>query len=734
VYEVPQHLRLSELERDRILSRISDDVRAANSDHSKRMSRFRRYMRAYRLMDRPIEDASKRDAPNYRVPLILSSVQQALSACMQALFGSGLKITAEPTEPTDVKATTKVSLYMKHRVINYMKIYPALAAFKFRVLLFGRAFAYRPWKQTKHRVYDRRKQAWVEQIGYDGPAFVPLLPDDILIPAEEGTIQEVSFVVRKYRATPQELLDGEKDGLYYGIKENWESIVRHARSRRTRNVMGDADDLKREIEEAEGVSYEGMTMGGGETLLVHEWYGRWRLPRKGNPSTENVEGRQYDQTDLVVRLIPDMPKMMIGCQKLEGIYPTMRDKRPFYDSTLLKDGSAWPMGMAEMLERIEEYLSNNRNLATRAQQFSVGPVIFYTAASGFNPDGFNYEPFTTYEVGDAKGIVPFRADADLSGAITMEQAFMADAERASGRTDYGTGRDIDRPTAPRTATGLVTLVQEGKVRASLDMLSMAADDERLLSELWQLEQCWGDEQTFFRVTGEEGSEFFDVTNGLAQFSSEDRDGHYDFHLTFADSQWAKEGKQQRFFQLYQVLAQSPVVQANPNLMGQLAKRLAEELDFPDLAKLIPVPPAMAMPRTPNEEWTLMQQGEDVEPHEMDDDNNHAKKHRQQLDDAMSVEPEKQDPDAIMRLRVHLGLTESQQKQKRLMQALIQMAAQSMAKQQQQHPMLQRLAMRGSNGQTQDETIPGGAGGLGAPEAPAEIGDIGEAAGLPGILG
>jgi hypothetical protein len=690
VYEVPQHLRLSENERKRIFNRILDDVRAANSDHQARIAKFRRYIRAYRNADRHVTDASKANHPNYRVPVIQATLRQALAAEMQSLFGTGFKITAEPTEVNDIKSAAKVGAYMQYRVISYMKIYAALCAFDLRRLLFGRSIAYRPWVYKEFECYDRRKQAWVKKVCYDGPGFFPLLPDDVILPAEEGSIQDVSFVVRKFRVTPQQLLEDEEKGHLVNIKSNWDKIMGYAKTRRTRSVIGDNDDLKQEQDDAEGVEYDGSNIGSSETMVAYEWYGRWRLKRRGDPAADNIADRELAQTDLVVTILPDINGLLIGCQRLRDRYPTMKDKRPFYDSTLLKDGSSWPMGLGEMLEKIEDALSNNRNLAIRAQQFSVGPVIFYTSGSGFNPDGFTYEPFSTYEIQDADGIREFKMNADLNSSVMMEQAYQADAEKASGRTDYQAGRDIDRPTAPRTATGLLTLVQEGRVQAQLDMLSFEADNQRLLDELWQLEQCFGDEQTAFRVTGEDMSAYFDTKGGLAQFSSEDRDGHYDFKLTFAESEWTRKAKMDRLFQLYQIASQDPMFAQNPHLKATMFRQLCDDMGFPEFGKLVPVPPQLSLPRTPSQEWTLMQQGEDVEPHEMDDDHDHIKRHQRQLADAEAIDDEKRDEDAILRLKVHLAATVSQQKQKRLMQALISMAAQSMAKQQQQHPLLNQL--------------------------------------------
>jgi len=87
-----------------------------------------------------------------------------------------------------------------------------------------------------------------EVVDYEGPGFDPQWPDDIIVPVEEvDSIHDFSFVIRRYRVRPDDLLQGEEEGRYQGITENWEQILnlaqkgmqrawkaRRSRPRRTR--------------------------------------------------------------------------------------------------------------------------------------------------------------------------------------------------------------------------------------------------------------------------------------------------------------------------------------------------------------------------------------------------------------------------------------------------------------------------------------------------------------------
>ena len=84
-----------------------------------------------------------------------------------------------------------------------------------------------------------------EIVDYEGPDFDPLWPDDFIVPCEEvRTLHDFSFVIRKYRVSPDQLLQGEEDGRYQGITENWDKILNAAQHGIQREAEG--DEIKRE--------------------------------------------------------------------------------------------------------------------------------------------------------------------------------------------------------------------------------------------------------------------------------------------------------------------------------------------------------------------------------------------------------------------------------------------------------------------------------------------------------
>ena len=139
------------------------------------------------------------------------------------------------------------------------------------------------------------------------------------------------------------------------------------------------------------MQYEGNLSGAG-SLQIHEWYGRWRRLKGRAMHVENdIAYRDRYESELVSSTSPTC-NLLVGVQDLARMYPRTARRRPFVESSLTKDGSYWCAGFGELLADIEVELSLNHNLATKAGQFSVGPIIVYSPAAGFDPDEFVYEP------------------------------------------------------------------------------------------------------------------------------------------------------------------------------------------------------------------------------------------------------------------------------------------------------------------------------------------------------
>ncbi len=328
-------LKVKPSELTRLGNRIQDDYTWAVADHEKRMERFRRWYQRFRnRVDPPL--LGDEDKSNFSVPVVQWHTYERLAREVSALLGDDAEIIAKPTAPADEKAVKKIGMYMTWRMFQAMRITNPLIVFLFRKILFGRSHAYAPYVREDYDVLGKDGQI-KQELWYEGPKFMPLWPDDLIVPAEDAeSVHDFSFCIRRYRATPDELLAGEEQGLYQGIDSNFQRILDFSQKLRRREYFG--EEVKREKDIDEGVLFEGG-LSSRDALVVHEWYGGWRMLSGAADAREtNLARRKRRESGLVVRYLPELNRV-VGVQDLMELYPKKRFRRPFVESSMTKDGS-----------------------------------------------------------------------------------------------------------------------------------------------------------------------------------------------------------------------------------------------------------------------------------------------------------------------------------------------------------------------------------------------------------
>lgn len=675
-------LKLPAAEAARLALRVADDYQMATRDHMARMEKFRRYYQLFRNRVDPPEPGDENKS-NFQVPVVQWNMFTEWARQSGALFGDDAQIIAEPVGPNDQQLTPKVGMYMSWRMFNSMRMLNSLSIFIFRKIIFGRAFAYRPWtvKSFDTLAANRRGEQQVKsQVYYEGPDFIPLWPDDLIVPAEDvDSLHEYSFMIRRYRATPDQLLRGDGT-LYQGIKKNFSRIVEMGR-RQQREFIG--EEVKAEKDLDEGVLYT-HSQSAGDSLVVHEWYGRWRPLLKGEKDADplDFDRRSMYEQDLVIRTLPDVDNLVIGAQDLLSLYPKMQHRRPFVEAFSYRDGSSWPMGLGELLEKIEDEVSNNHNLFTDAQQLTVWPLIFYSPSSGWDPKKHKYGPGEAIPSEHPEKVNVVKVDVNLESCVVKEQAVLAYGERVTGNSDQAMGRAIDRPNAPRTATGQIALIQQGNVRADLDMRFLREDVGAIARDLWELDQQFCTSDVFFRVTGDDADGLFDTKQGGAYMTPQERGGAYDFDIEFATNVWSREADRQRALQIYELSLQNPLIAQNPTALWILTNRTFKALGDDDFASIVPQPPDVDRPRNPKEEWSMILRGQDVEVNPADNDDFHLQDHQHRLVDYVQTKGQSYDQSAAHAMAGHIQAHKQQKASKMLMQALVSQLTRSLAPQQQ----------------------------------------------------
>lgn len=651
----PIHLDLSAAEESLLKNRVEQDFNDALVDHQTRMSRYQRYYLLWR--SRLGGSGGAVGKSNFKVPLVAWNVLSKLANIADAIFGDDAEIIAEPIGPSDQDTSPKVGKYMTWLFFKGMHAKSELLTFLFRVLMFGRAHVYLPYVRETYEDADGS-----EAVDYEGPAFIPLWPDDIILPAEDfKNLHKASFVIRRYWETADDLLRGEEEGRYKkgSVTENFAKIYGAAESAAQRD--GQADQTKKRKDQAEGVLYESSASRKG-ALEIQEWYGRHRMLKgKEDAPADDFTRREMRETELVVTRIKDCDCPPLSVRKLVEMYPKMKDRRPFDEMPLMDTGEYWSKSYPEMLEDIELELTTNNNLVTEGGEMTVGPILAHRPAVGQKLRQSRWQPRMLLEVENPTTDVAFhQPKIDMTYAITQEQKLVGYGERLTGQSDSTMGRAIDRPNAPRTARGQAMLLEQGSIRQNLDNLTLKEHLSRILSRIWLLDSLFGPPSVFFRVTEADAKGLFDVKSGFGEMTAGERGGKFDFNVKFATSALSREAEKEKVANLVGMALPTPLIANNLEAQWNLLDMVFEQ-NGKDFRSIAPKPPTMDLPLEPAEEWNLALQGAEFSVHPMDQDELHIAEHQAQVGEAGQAR--NPDKDAINRMIAHIMKHEEQKKNK-----------------------------------------------------------------------
>lgn len=660
-------------EQQQLIKRLRDDWSSAQSSHEERKRKFKTYLDRWRRQ--AAMEGGEQGRSNFAIPLIKSQVGIRWAKSIEQLFGEDAEIVAVPTGPSDQRNVHKIGRYMTWLLFQHMNLGNELVLFEFNKIMYGRAIAFAPYESVDIELPDGEVvQDWA------GPGFHVLDYDDFVVPPENPrTLHEFSFIFRRFYPTLDELLDGEEAGRYYNISENFQKILDAFRATKPRASDQDqSSSLEGKREEQQGYSDWGLS--NKEQGEGWEWYGRWRMLREeGDEASETYDDdkRERRTTELCVKYLPQC-NLLIGCQKLIDLYPRKRNRRPFVESSLQKDGSYWPQSLPEILVTIEDELTHNHNLGTEAIERSIGPLVLYRPGAGFDPQKFKYEPYQCVPVEDPAGINLVKGSADIGALTEREHTDTRWGERATGLTDLQAGRASDRPNAPRTFGQARMIAEESNIRIYLDTTVTQFDYADILKHFWELDSMYGSPETFFRVTEEEARGLFETEQGGAVLTQEERAGRFDFRLKFASSIYSREARKADSLALYQIDLQNPLIVQDPRALWAVTNRAHKAHGDDNFKDIVPEPPESFMPRKPIEEWNAILQGEDIYVHPQDNDPQHIQQHILHMAGHLMLPEEQQDKHALKYMNDHVRQHETQLAQKQQMAAMMSAMMGSMA--------------------------------------------------------
>jgi hypothetical protein len=352
---------------------------------------------------------------------------------------------------------------------------------------------------------------------------------------------------------------------------------------------------------------------------------RDRNPQRGSDTFFDTDGiRKYKlESDLIVRYAPALYKCY-GVQDAAEVYPDTPIKRPILELALLNDGQYWCMGLFELAEELQKEMTVLVNRAIQAITMSIGPPIAASPDVGENAQRAFYEPFQILWTTNPQGMQVMNIRPNTEPFAQLWELFKSLYEQLTGITNFTFGRSMDQPNAPRTLGGQRLVMGAGDVRLALDMRMLGEDLRIFLDWVWDLGAMFGTEQTFFRVAEGDSQGLFahgELKEGWAELTAKDRQARYDFSLSFADEAAVKEAKKQEMIALAQALSQSVWFAQDPVAQYRFSKDLCDAFGK-DIANYASEPAPMPAPKTPEQAWIALLEGEEVVVNENEDDQKH----------------------------------------------------------------------------------------------------------------
>ena len=190
-------------------------------------------------------------------------------------------------------------------------------------------------------------------------------------------------------------------------------------------------------------------------------------------------------------------------------------KRPFANIEFIpREGHGYAMGLLELINPISVELDMIHNIKVDIGIMAAQPIGFYRAATGLDPIKLRIKPGDLIPVDDPSSHVFFPNLGQRDGFFKDEEAIlMQHIERLTAINDINTAT-LGRQGAARTATGVSQLVAENSANLDIFIKRMQRGWRQMLRSLWQMLQQRLPDGTEFRVTGQDGKDYFKRVNKM----------------------------------------------------------------------------------------------------------------------------------------------------------------------------------------------------------------------------
>lgn len=286
-------------------------------------------------------------------------------------------------------------------------------------------------------------------------------------------------------------------------------------------------------------------------------------------------------------------------------------ERPYFKIDFHKrPGQEYGIGIIEMMHPLSVEMDAHHNLRVDFGMVSTLPFGFYRPTSSINPVKIQLEPGALIPLDNPQQDVYFPNLGNRTAfGLQEEQGIQTMIERLTGINDLSMGALTGAQGATRTATGARALLGESNSNLNVHLARLNIGWEQFLTYLLHMLQQRLPPGFEFRVTGENGSDYFRKVR-----DSDEIAGDFDFECTANSATSNKQIQQETAQQVLGMVSNPLYIQIGAVTVANIyeaIKNWLKTMDLKDWARFVTKPPNYQYSLSPEEEANAILRGIEV---------------------------------------------------------------------------------------------------------------------------
>lgn len=659
---------LDDLERKRIADHIISLYNEALPSHEKICEKLNDWDDISRLVRKSvIGDVG--DLPNYRMPLSLLSHEVIHSTLMNTFFSPQDIMRVIPTAVEDVPKVNYISVFGNWSLKNEMDVFPNVDRLFHNSTKNGESVCEIKWKKTfgvdieripvrdesGEIMYDEETKEMIFQekekpmLLYNAPYMEVFDRRDYVIPDNSLMNQEPDWEARIIRISYDSYLRDQLMGKFYS---------------------GSIDQIK-DWASTSATTIEKPTIDGDDSMVPKwnkeflRWHGKMRITVVEEELKENEAIKEHELEDEWIAVVHIETRTLSAFKK--NRFPMKM--RPFVVDYFQPDdtGRRSGMGVYELMDPLQKAYDSLFNEFVYGVSLSNQPIAFFSPTGNMRDEKFKLQKGFSYPTSDPNSVKLFSFPPPNNSLRECMDLVQQWAQFLFGISDYASGMqsNID-PEASGKKVQLI--VEQGNVRMNLIIKRKNDTLKEIFKRWFLLYKANMPPNKFMRVAGEQNDPWKFDPISYEDFALQSIP---DFELTGNVLNANKQLEANKAIAMYQLLLPNFLfnVQTSTGLAAytSLTKWLIDKIGDAQLSRFIPGSDTDGVTYTPEEEDSLMLQGEDVQPQPNEDVQHHLQVHMAYMNDP-------QTPDIVKPfIQKHIGLTIQLAKQQMAQKLVMQQA-------------------------------------------------------------